>query len=162
MRFLHLIFLVGISLWSPTEITTAARDAQRAVAMWNQFYPQQLRIADTSVARGTLNAAVLFEQAWGWSDLGAQAISWRRSMATIISVPQDLIDAINSAGFADLAEFQRFLAGGRLLVSIQAKQVANGVLDASTVATQQANENAKNANNAIIAQEQAELTQLFA
>ncbi len=67
-RLLHLIFLVGISLWTPAEIDATYRDAARAVAEWNQFYPQQIEIVDLDVQRGTLDAATDFSQAWHWSD----------------------------------------------------------------------------------------------
>lgn len=83
-------------------------------------------------------------------------------MAVIINTTQDLIDAVNAAGFADLAEFQKFLTAGRLQVRIAGRNIANQVIDAQQnvaigqfAAEKQANTDANNTDS-------AELAQIFA
>lgn len=68
-----------------------------------------------------------------------------------------LLAAVNAAGFADEQELQDWIRYGRLLVAISRLQTTNGVLDAQTAGMSQANEQAKQQNNAQIAALQAEL-----
>lgn len=80
-------------------------------------------------------------------------------MAVIINSNQDLIDAVNAAGFDTTAEFVEFMKAGRLQVRMAGRNIANTVLDAqlNTVMGQiaqqkQANTDANNTDAAALAQ----------
>lgn len=68
VRLVHLVFLVGLSLWSPDEINDAYNQAQFAISYWNAEYPAvQWKLADMTVMAMTLDA-MNFDQAWRATD----------------------------------------------------------------------------------------------
>ncbi len=68
IRLVHLVFLVGLSLWSPNEISDAYSQAQFAIDYWNAADPSVTwKLADTSVMPMTLDA-MNFDQAWQATD----------------------------------------------------------------------------------------------
>ena len=73
---------------------------------------------------------------------------------------ENLLTAVNAAGFTSQEELEAWVKAGRLLVSISTLTTQNAVLDATVQAARAASEQAKQANNAEIAEHQAELAAL--
>ena len=73
---------------------------------------------------------------------------------------ENLLTAVNAAGFESQDELDAWVKAGRLLVSISTLTTQNAVLDATVQAARAASEQAKQANNAEIAEHQAELAAL--
>lgn len=75
---------------------------------------------------------------------------------------ENILDAVNKAGFASQEELNAWVKAGRLLVGVQRLTVTNTVLDAQRAAQSAAIETQKNANAAQIATLQAQLAELIA
>ena len=73
---------------------------------------------------------------------------------------ENLLTAVNAAGFTSQDELEAWVKAGRRLVSISTLTTQNAVLDATVQAARAASEQAKQANNAEIARLQAELAAL--
>ena len=73
---------------------------------------------------------------------------------------ENLLTAVNAAGFTSQDELEVWVKAGRRLVSISTLTTQNAVLDATVQAARAASEQAKQANNAEIARLQGELAAL--
>ena len=73
---------------------------------------------------------------------------------------ENLLTAVNAAGFTSQDELEAWVKAGRRLVSISTLTTQNAVLDATVQAARAASEQAKQVNNAEIARLQGELAAL--